>query len=92
MNKPENSTIINVCVIPEERAGTECVNISQSLKSDDTMFVLDGNNFFAHMTVYMARFPDDKIDEVVSGVQTALQSVSKHPIVDPMPLCGSMKP
>jgi len=75
MNKPENSTIINVCVIPDEHVSAECVNISQSLKSDDTLLVLDGDNFFAHMTAFMARFPNDRIDEVVQGVKTALQSV-----------------
>jgi 2'-5' RNA ligase len=74
MKKPENSTIINVCVFPDERVSAECVDISQSFRSDDTLFVLDGDNFFAHMTAFMARFPDDKIDEVVSGVEAALQS------------------
>jgi len=75
MNKPENSTILNVCVIPDERVGAACVTISQSCKSDETLFVLDGNNFFAHMTAFMARFPDDKIDDVVQGVETALESI-----------------
>lgn len=76
MNKPENSTLINVCVIPDERVSNECVDISQSFKSEDTLFVLDGNNFFAHMTAFMARFPDDSIDNVVNGVESALKLVS----------------
>lgn len=73
VNKPENSNIINVCVIPDTRVGKECVTISQSLKSEDTAFVL-GGTLFAHMTVYMARFADTNIEKVVSGVEDALQS------------------
>lgn len=75
MNKPENSTILNVCVFPDERVSAECVEISQSFKSEDTMFVL-GGDLFAHMTVYMARFADDKINDVVAGVDRALQTAT----------------
>ncbi len=75
MTKPDNSTIINVCVIPDERVGAECVLISQSLKSDDTLFVLGGDKF-AHMTAYMARFADADIDKVVQGVESALKTAS----------------
>lgn len=73
--KPENSTIINVCVIPSVEVGQECVEMSQSLKSTDPLFVLDGQSKFAHMTVFMARFADSKIDEVVKATeQVAKQS------------------
>lgn len=73
MNKPENSTLLNVCVFPDERVSAECVQISQSFKNDSTMFVL-GGNLFAHMTVYMARFANENIDEAVSGVEAVLQN------------------
>lgn len=80
--KPENSTIINVCVIPSDAVGAECIKLSQELKSDDTMFVLDGKSKFAHMTVFMARFENGKISSVVEAVSTALKSlkgfVCKH--------------
>jgi hypothetical protein len=75
MQKPSDSTIINVCVIPDERVSAECVSISQSLKNEDTLFVLGGDKF-AHMTAYMARFADDDIDKVVAGVENALKSVA----------------
>ncbi|MBM3206129.1 MAG: 2'-5' RNA ligase family protein [Candidatus Staskawiczbacteria bacterium] len=68
MNKPDNSTIINICVIPSDQVGVECVNISQSLKSDGTMFVLDGETKFPHMTVYMARFSNDQIPNILKSV------------------------
>lgn len=72
MQKPENSTLINVCIVPDEAVGREAVAISQSLKNEDTMFVL-GEGLFPHMTVYMARFSNDDINKVVAATETALQ-------------------
>jgi 2'-5' RNA ligase len=66
--KPKNSVIINVCVIPSNEVGNQCVQLSQSLKSDGAMFVLDGEKKFAHMTVYMARFSQDQAQGVVEAV------------------------
>jgi 2'-5' RNA ligase len=75
MQKPENSTLINICVIPDERVSKTYVSISQSLKSDQTMFII-GNGKFAHMTVYMARFADEDISKVTASVAEALQQAS----------------
>lgn len=73
---PKNSLIINVCVIPTDEVGAQCVGISQSLKSEATMFTLDGKSKFAHMTVFMARFAENKISEILEVTQKALQGVS----------------
>lgn len=75
MNKPENSTLLNICVFPDERASAQYVALSQSLKSDDTMFVL-GDGLFPHMTVYMARFANDDIERVATATEEALQQAS----------------
>jgi len=75
MDKPENSTLLNVCVLPDETAGAEAVRISQSLKDDATMFVL-GDGLFPHMTVYMARFADRDIEKVVDATAVALKQAS----------------
>ncbi len=75
MQKPENSTIINVCIIPPEDVARQCVQISQSLKSDNKMFVLDGKDAFAHMTVFMARFPESEIANVISATQKVLSDI-----------------
>ena len=75
MEKPANSTIINICIIPDETVGASCAAISQSLKSDTTLFTLGGDKF-AHMTVYMARFADGQIPAVVESVGQALQGQS----------------
>lgn len=72
--KPSNSVIINVCVIPADEAGSQCVELSQSLKSNDTMFVLDGQSKFAHMTVFMARFTNSKIPEVLNATEKVFAS------------------
>lgn len=75
MDKPENSSLLNVCIIPNEYVSETCTAISQSLKSEYTMFTL-GEGLFAHMTAYMARFSDDVIDSVVDKVEKLLASAS----------------
>ena len=71
---PENSTLINVCIIPNETVSNKCIRLSQSLKSDGTMFVLDGKTKFAHMTIYMARFANNEINNVISSVSKSLEN------------------
>jgi 2'-5' RNA ligase superfamily len=75
MEKPANSTIINICVIPGNAVSEACVSISQSLETDGTLFVL-GDGKFAHMTVYMARFANDALDKVADAAGQALRSTS----------------
>ncbi|CAN5665695.1 hypothetical protein BH23PAT1_BH23PAT1_0820 [soil metagenome] len=70
-----NSVLLNVCIIPNNPVSAECVSISQSLKSNDTLFVL-GADKFAHMNVYMARFAKEAVENVLGGVEQALQSAS----------------
>ena len=72
LQKPQNSTIINVCIIPPQDVGDKCIEISKSLESKNTAFVL-GDGKFAHMTVFMARFEDGKINAVVQAIENSLQ-------------------
>lgn len=76
MDKPKNSTIINVCIVPNDLISKSFVNISQSLETSETMFVLGGSKF-AHMTVFMARFADCDIDKVVKAAELSLIDISK---------------
>ena len=69
---PKDSVLINVCIIPPNLVAASCVNISQSLKSDNTMFVLDGVNRFAHMTVFMARFANSQVEGVIKATESTL--------------------
>jgi len=80
MQKPEDSTLINICVIPNAQMSRAYVSMSQSLKSDQTMFAL-GDGKFAHMTVYMARFANDNIAKVVSNIEEALKQVVPFPCI-----------
>jgi len=80
-NPPKDSVIINVCVIPHQDVGNRCVEASQSLKSDSTMFVLDGKSKFAHMTVFMARFANSEISNVLKATEKALKNIHSF-------LCG----
>ena len=73
MEKPANSTLINVCIIPDERVSAEHAAMSQALASDQTLFSLGGERF-AHMTAFMARFANDKVQGVVEAVEQALRS------------------
>lgn len=76
MEKPDDSTLLNICVFPDERVSEECIRLSQSLKSEQTMFVL-GDGLFPHMTAYMARFANDQINIVIEATKIALkQAVS----------------
>lgn len=75
MEKPQNSTILNICIIPSEPVSNACVSLSQSLKNDTTLFVL-GDGKFAHMTVYMARFADEAIPAVIAAADAALQGAA----------------
>jgi hypothetical protein len=75
MQKPENSSIINVCIIPDEASSAAYVAMSQALKADTTLFVLGGDRF-AHMTAFMARFAEGEIPNIVSNVEKALQTAN----------------
>ncbi len=75
-NPPKNSVIINVCIVPSQKVGNECVELSQSLKSDSTMFVLDGKSKFAHMTVFMARFANSEVGNVLSTAEKTLKGAN----------------
>lgn len=74
-NPPENSVLVNVCVIPNDEVGKKCVAMSQSIQSDATMFALDGKTKFSHMTVFMARFALDQVSNVVTAAGQALKEV-----------------
>jgi len=72
---PLNSAIINVCVLPPAEVSSQCVQLSQSLESDGTMFALNDISKFAHMTIFMARFADSKISHVLQATKLALSRV-----------------
>ena len=76
MIPPKDSVIINVCIIPSQDVGNKCVELSQPLKSDSTMFVLDGKSKFAHMTVFMARFANSEVGNLLSATEKTLKGAN----------------
>jgi hypothetical protein len=72
---PPKSTIINICIMPSAKVCSQCVQLSQSLKSEGTIFTLDGINRFAHMTVFMARFADSEVPNVLQVTEQALSDI-----------------
>ena len=74
MKKPDNSIILNICVIPSDNVSATCKQISQSLASEATMFTLGGDKF-AHMTVFMARFSEENVDKVIKATERAVQPI-----------------
>lgn len=73
--KPEDSLLINVCIVPSETVGTQCVDLSQSVASPDTLFALDGVSKFPHMTVFMARFARQEVENVLANTERVTQEV-----------------
>jgi|SRR3989344_6522490 len=69
---PENSALVNVCIIPPEAVGNQCVALAQPLKSG-TVSVLDGKTKFPHMTVDMLRVGKDGVAEIIAAVGQALK-------------------
>ncbi len=72
---PKDSVIINICVIPSQNVGDRCVKLSQSLKSASTMFILDGKSKFVHATVFMARFNNSEVSNVLAVAEKTLKKV-----------------
>ncbi len=73
MTDLEKSELLNVCIIPSLEVSATCVELSNTLKSPDTLLTLDGITKFAHMTVFMARFPIQSQQKVIDAVSNVLK-------------------
>lgn len=69
-----NTAILNVCILPTSSVAEQCIAISKSFEQDLVRFQL-GDKLFPHMTVYMARFEEDKIDELKSRLTKVVSSL-----------------
>jgi 2'-5' RNA ligase len=75
MEVPGNSTLLNVCIIPDEHVSNKLITVSKSLKSEETIFTL-GEGFLPHMTVYMARYPNDIINAMFEATEQTLKDLT----------------
>lgn len=69
---PENSLLLNVCIVPSGEVADQCVALAQPLKAG-TVSVLDGQTKFAHMTVVMLRIAKDDVAAAVEAVGKVLK-------------------
>ena len=51
------SKSFNVVIYPPTGISKKAISISKKLKKKGGLFVLDGINYFPHITVYMTEFP-----------------------------------
>lgn len=70
---PKDSVLVNVCIIPPNKVGEQCVALAQPLK-EGTVSVLDGKTKFAHMTVVMLRVDESDVPAIVKAVGSALET------------------
>jgi hypothetical protein len=76
---PLHSVLLNVCILPDKKVASECIQMSQSLPSENVLFALDGKKRFTHMTVFMARFPEHVIERVLQETEEVLKTVQSFP-------------
>jgi hypothetical protein len=51
------SKAFSIVIYPPAEISKKAINISKKLKKKKASFVLDGKNYFPHITLYMAEFP-----------------------------------
>jgi 2'-5' RNA ligase len=62
-------TRINIAVKPPQEIIEQAIEISHKISKDvETYFVLDGLNYFPHLTLYSPEFPDTNLDHVFKAV------------------------
>ena len=63
-------TRINLVVKPPQDVLKQAIQISSNIsKEADTFFVLDGVNFFPHITIYSPEYPSHNLDKVYKKVE-----------------------
>lgn len=47
----------NIAIYPPVEISKKAIGVSKKLKNKNSLFVLDGKNYFPHITLYMTEFP-----------------------------------
>jgi hypothetical protein len=72
-----DTTLLNVAIVPPRSVAAAIHAMSGALAaSGDGLFVVDGVERLAHVTVYMARFPTDTVAEILDR----LERLDIHPV------------
>jgi len=65
-----SSEMLNAVILPDETVNKEAIKLSQKfIKKFDTYFVLDGNRFYPHITLYQTGFPHKNYGIVVEAIR-----------------------
>lgn len=73
---PAGTVLLNVCVLPDPTVAEACAQLSLSLaQRGSTVFHL-GADRFAHMTMFMARFPESEIDTLRQKLSDAFSGAA----------------
>ena len=54
----------NIVIYPPVEISKRAIAVSKKLKSKKGLFVLDGKNYFPHITLYMTEFPLKNVAKV----------------------------
>jgi len=60
-----NSIPCDIVILPEDELKNKAIELSKILKSDETLYTLDGANFHPHTSLYMAQLKTEDIESVV---------------------------
>ena len=72
-----NSIRLNTAFIPPEEVSEKVIELSKAIGgSSETYFVLDGIQFYPHITIYPPEYPGEKVSEVLETVEQVSKSFS----------------
>jgi 2'-5' RNA ligase len=74
-----NNTIVklNIAIVPSSEVINEVINLSRDLsKENSTEFILDGVNYYPHITVYSANYSFEKINLVSQKLKEILKNLN----------------
>ena len=58
------SKSFNVVIYPPQEISKKAIGVSKKLKKKGGLFVLDGKNYFPHLTIYMTEFPIKNVSKI----------------------------
>jgi 2'-5' RNA ligase len=70
----DESTLLNVCMLPADKVALQCITISKGFSEDSVRFTL-GNGLFPHATLYMARFNNADIEKIAEAFKSIVQTI-----------------
>ncbi len=68
---------LNTAFVPPREVSEKAIELSRAIRNlAETHFVLDGVNFYPHVTIYPPEYPEEKVSEVLGAVEQIAKSIS----------------